>query len=88
MCLNECNRQIDGISPTFSKKPSIRQEDDGKRLLFECRIQADPKPTITWFHNGTKVVASNRHKVNMHVLYCVTVYWFLLKLRTSVLRIS
>ncbi|XP_065220483.1 twitchin isoform X27 [Planococcus citri] len=56
-------KQIDGLAPTFSKKPSIRQEDDGKRLLFECRIQADPKPTITWFHGGNQVSPSNRHKI-------------------------
>lgn len=56
-------RQIDGIAPTFAKKPAIRQEDDGKRLLFECRIQADPKPSVTWSHNGTPVQESSRHKV-------------------------
>lgn len=56
-------KQIDGIAPTFSKKPAIRQEEDGKRLLFECRIQADPKPTVTWWHNATPVLESPRHKV-------------------------
>lgn len=59
------NRQIDGIAPTFAKKPSIRQEDDGKRLLFECRIQADPVPTVTWSHNNAPVVDSSRHKVTL-----------------------
>lgn len=61
-------RQIDGIAPTFAKKPAIRQEDDGKRLLFECRIQADPKPSVTWSHNGTPVKESSRHKVNKFFL--------------------
>lgn len=56
-------RQIDGLAPTFSKKPSIKQEDDGKRLLFECIIQADPKPTIAWIHGGKPVIDSPRHKV-------------------------
>jgi Immunoglobulin I-set domain len=58
------NRQIDGIAPTFAKKPAIRQEEDGKRLLFECRIQADPKPTVTWFHGGVLVQDSARHHVS------------------------
>lgn len=62
MCL--WNRQIDGVAPTFVKKPAIRQEDDGKRLLFECKIKADPKPTVTWSHNATVVDESKRHKVN------------------------
>lgn len=56
-------RQIDGIAPTFVKKPAIRQEDDGKRLLFECRIKADPKPSVTWSHNAAIVKESKRHKV-------------------------
>lgn len=56
-------RQIDGIAPTFAKKPAIRQEDDGKRLLFECRIQADPVPTVTWSHDNAPVVDSAKHKV-------------------------
>lgn len=58
-------RQIDGLAPTFSKKPAIRQEDDGKRLLFECRIQADPRPVVNWFHNGNPVTDSARHKVGI-----------------------
>lgn len=57
-------RQIDGLAPTFLKKPSIRQEDDGKRLLFECRIQADPAPTVIWSHSGVQVKEDKRHKVS------------------------
>lgn len=57
------NRQIDGIAPTFSKKPCIKQEDEGKRLLFECTIQADPRPIISWIHDGKPVIDSPRHKV-------------------------
>lgn len=49
------NRQIDGVAPTFLKKPSIRQEDDGKRLFFECLIKADPVPQVRWSHNGAPV---------------------------------
>lgn len=58
-------RQHDGFAPTFAKKPSIRQEDDGKRLLFECRLTADPAPDIVWFHNGTKIKDSLRHNVSI-----------------------
>lgn len=57
------NRQIDGLAPTFVKKPAIRQEDDGKRLLFECLIKADPLPSVGWSHNGTAVDDGARHKV-------------------------
>ncbi|CAH1103156.1 unnamed protein product [Psylliodes chrysocephalus] len=58
-------KQIDGLAPTFAKKPAIRQEDDGKKLLFECRIQADPRPTVSWSHNGNAVSEGPRHKLRI-----------------------
>lgn len=64
-----CFRQIDGLAPTFSKKPAIRQEDDGKRLLFECRIQADPTPSVVWSHGGGVVKDDARHKVSCQYKY-------------------
>lgn len=65
-------RQIDGIAPTFAKKPAIRQEDDGKRLLFECRITADPTPKVSWFHDGNVVNNSPRHKVFIIIFVTLT----------------
>lgn len=56
-------RQIDGIAPTFAQKPLIKQEEDGKRFLFECRILADPRPEVTWYHNGNVLKKDARHKV-------------------------
>ncbi|CRK99516.1 CLUMA_CG012835, isoform A [Clunio marinus] len=58
-------RQIDGLAPTFLKKPAIRQEDDGKRLLFECLIKADPLPQVRWSHNGSPVEDNTRHKLSV-----------------------
>lgn len=67
LCCYYC-RQIDGIAPTFAKKPSIRQEDDGKRLIFECRIEADPTPTVNWWHNAAQVNPGARHKVDIYII--------------------
>lgn len=58
-------RQIDGTAPTFTKKPAIRQEDDGKKLIFECQIKAEPKPSVTWSHNSEQVKEGPRHKVDI-----------------------
>ncbi|XP_058812495.1 twitchin isoform X5 [Topomyia yanbarensis] len=68
-------KQIDGLAPTFIKKPSIQQENDGKRLIFECQIQADPKPQIRWAHNNKVIDFTPRHKfkeTNDGKLYFVT----------------
>lgn len=48
--------QVDGMAPTFSTKPTIRQDgDDQSTLLFHCSIVADPRPAISWSRNGVKV---------------------------------
>ena len=57
------NRSVDGITPSFTQKPSIQQEEDGRRLLFECRVLADPLPTITWYHNDQEVREGGRYTI-------------------------
>ncbi|XP_022252540.1 disorganized muscle protein 1-like [Limulus polyphemus] len=59
------DEQIDGIAPTYEKKPSIRQEDEGRKLLFECRILADPAPTVSWYHDGALVKDKGRFKIKL-----------------------
>ncbi|RWS15516.1 twitchin-like isoform X8, partial [Dinothrombium tinctorium] len=57
--------QIEGVAPSFSKKPTIRQEDDGNRLLFECKIVADPQPTVLWYHDGELLQAKSRYNMTL-----------------------
>lgn len=38
----------DGIKPTFTERPIIRQSEDGVKITFECRCVGDPKPSIQW----------------------------------------
>jgi len=57
-------RQIDGIAPTFAQKPSIKQEENGKRLRIDCRILADPRPDISWSHGGNQIKSGGRFKVS------------------------
>ena len=61
----DTDRQVDGIAPTFEKKPSIKQEDDGRILYFECIIKADPKPQVAWYHNGALIIEKGRFKVSL-----------------------
>lgn len=39
----------DGIKPTFTERPVIRQSEDGGNITFECRCVGDPKPTVIWY---------------------------------------
>lgn len=39
----------DGIKPTFTERPVIRQSEDGEKITFECRCVGDPDPTVQWW---------------------------------------
>jgi hypothetical protein len=57
------------MAPTFATKPTIRQDEDGSTLVFHCAIMADPRPAITWYHNGVKVQDNDKFQVRFfHVL--------------------
>ena len=58
------SKDVKGRPPTFVKKPSIRQEDDGARLVFECKIKSEPEPIVTWEHAGVIVKETDRIKVS------------------------
>lgn len=55
---------MDGTAPTFVTKPTIRQDADGSTLVFHCSIYADPKPVVSWFHNGDKVQDNKKFQVS------------------------
>lgn len=50
------------FAPSFLKKPQLRQEDDGNRLIFECTLLSSPKPDIEWFRSDVKLVEDGRTK--------------------------
>ena len=56
---------MDGLPPTFIQKPIIKQEKDGKRLIFECKISAEPKPDLLWSHDDLPIPDSGRY-----LIYC------------------
>lgn len=59
------NRLQDGIAPNFTQKPTIKPDQDGKRLCFECKIKADPEPQITWSRDNTEIANKGRY-----LIYC------------------
>ena len=48
------------MAPSFVKKPQLRQEDDGNRLVFECKLAGSPKPEVTWFREDIKIQNDSR----------------------------
>lgn len=50
----------DNFAPSFVKKPQLRQEDDGNRLIFECQLLSSPKPEIEWYRSDELLTQDGR----------------------------
>ncbi|CAF0992947.1 unnamed protein product [Rotaria sordida] len=62
---NDAKNSAEGTTPVFIQKPTIRQENDGKRLIFECKISAEPKPDLFWSRDDVSIQNSGRY-----LIYC------------------
>ncbi|UYV65942.1 unc-22 [Cordylochernes scorpioides] len=59
------NGKEEEIPPTFIQKPQIRQEDDGNKLVFECRLDACPRPDIAWFKGERQIYDDRRTSIRV-----------------------
>ena len=46
--------------PTFTQKPFIRQLED--KVFFECKLSADPLPSIVWELDGKVLTNTTKYK--------------------------
>ena len=49
-------------APRITAKPSLKQEDNGNKLLIQCEVEASPKPEIRWFKENVQLTDSDRIK--------------------------
>lgn len=66
---------IEGIIPTFSRKPKTQCVDEGEDVTFECRLAAIPEPSITWTFNSKKLTTKENITIttesDMHMYICI-----------------
>lgn len=43
------------VAPTILRKPRIKEEDDGNRLLFQCQLISRPRPTVKWYKENRQI---------------------------------
>lgn len=64
---------LEGIPPTFSRKPKAKYVNEGDDVILECRLVAVPEPEIIWYYKDTQVVSQQNIVVatesDMH-MYC------------------
>lgn len=64
---------MEGIPPTFSRKPKAKYVNEGEDVILECRLVAVPEPEITWYYKDTQITTKENIVVatesDMH-MYC------------------
>lgn len=61
----EAEPEPEGEGPTFVEKPRIMSQDNGKLVIMECKVRANPKPEITWTKEGVLITETSQIK-----MYC------------------
>jgi hypothetical protein len=51
------------IVPSFKKKPDNQEAREGKLVRFDCVVAGNPRPELSWFHNGLQIFDSSRCKI-------------------------
>lgn len=54
-----------GQAPTFVEKPRIVSEQNGRLIIMECKVKADPKPTHAWSCEGVEVKQSSKFSISI-----------------------
>lgn len=51
-------------APQISQKPRSSKLVEGSDAVFTARVGSNPKPRLTWFHNGQRLVASQKYEIS------------------------
>lgn len=61
---------LEGIPPTFSRKPKAKCVDEGTDVVLQCRLVAVPEPDVTWYCDRNEVTTKDNvkltHDFDMH----------------------
>ncbi|EEB18956.1 conserved hypothetical protein [Pediculus humanus corporis] len=51
-------------SPQFSQKPRNSKLGEGTDATFQAKVSANPRPRLTWFKNGQRIMSSDKYNIN------------------------
>lgn len=68
---------IQSQAPVITDSPQTSRINLGERAIFRCKAHGDPKPTITWFFDGTEIPPELKN--HFRVKFCKNL--FFIKLR-------
>lgn len=56
---------LEGIPPTFSRKPRAECVNEGDEVTIECHLVAVPEPDVVWYHNDKKIQTKDNVTVSL-----------------------
>lgn len=56
---------LEGIPPTFSRKPKAECVTEGDDVTVECHLVAVPEPDVLWYHNGRIIQKTSNSVVSV-----------------------
>lgn len=54
---------LEGIPPTFSRKPRAQCVDEGTNVLLKCCLVAVPEPEVMWTFNGEEITTGRNVRI-------------------------
>lgn len=60
----EVDRTLGPVTPPqINQKPRNSKLIEGSDAAFSVKLLSNPRPRLTWFHSGQRIVPSNKHEV-------------------------
>lgn len=61
---NEIDKSLGPVSPPkIAQKPRNSKLQEGSDAQFQVQLSGNPRPRVTWFRNGQRIVSSNKHEI-------------------------
>lgn len=61
----EAEPEPEGDGPSFVEKPRIQSQNQGKLVIMDCKVKANPKPEIVWTHAGKVIKESSKISISI-----------------------
>lgn len=60
----EIDKSLGGVSPPkIAQKPRNSKLQEGADAQFQVQLSGNPRPRVSWFKNGQRIVNSNKHEI-------------------------
>lgn len=56
---------LEGIPPTFSRKPKAQCVSEGDEVIVECHLVAVPEPDVVWYRNDKKIHSKDNTVISL-----------------------